>query len=559
MPEDKTGPGISGEIKGKEYDLDPYTEIGVSGLKRSGNAHATIDEEWLADLRGNKGVKIYREMADNNSTIGAILFTVDSFTRKLNWEVDAGDDSPQGKEAAEFVEGCLRDLDEPFANIMGEIVRGLIVYGWAANEMVYKMRRGDAATAEASSLFSDNRIGWAKLAGRSQDSLYDWEYNQAGDLEGMYQQGAPDYQMSFIPIEKMLLFRSTGTSKGNPEGRSCLRNCYISYYFLKRIQTSEAVGVSRSLAGLPKMTVPLRLLSSDATTAEKALLANFQQMVSRIKADEFAGLVLPAEQDDNGPTGYKFELLTGSTGKTADTNPIIDRLERNLARAFLADWMFLGSGTTGSWALASTKTNLFAQAIGGFLTSVVELFNDKAIPQLMRLNGIENPDLFPTIRHSDFEELPIDEVIAPLVSAVGQGLITPDDQLEQWIRESAGWPESEAAGFAPRTTPDDAQAEEDLETEADEQPEATEESTEEDPNALIERAPDEPISSVTLNGAQIASLLEIISQVGMGELPRESALEIISTAFSMPREAAEKLMGEVGRSFMSPNATGGNL
>ena len=392
MPADKEGPGISGEIKGKEYELDPYTEIGVSGLKRSGNTHATIDEEWLADLRGKKGVQVYREMADNNSTIGAILFTVDSFTRKLNWEVDAGGESPQAQEAAEFLDGCLRDLDEPFSNIMGEIVRGLIVYGWAANEMVYKMRGGDESSAGASSLFSDNRIGWGKIAGRSQESLYDWQFSEAGDLEGMYQQGSPRYNVDFIPIEKMLLFRSTGTSKGNPEGRSCLRNCYISYYFLKRIQTSEAIGVSRSLAGLPKMTVPLRLLSADATTAEKSLLANFQQMVSRIKADEFAGLVLPAEQDDNGPTGYKFELLSGSTGKTADTNPIIDRLERNLARAFLADWLFLGSGTTGSWALASNKTNLFAQALGGFLTSVVEVVNDKAIPQLMRLNGIDDPE-----------------------------------------------------------------------------------------------------------------------------------------------------------------------
>ena len=65
--------------------------------------------------------------------------------------------------------------------------------------------------------------------------------------------------------------------------------------------------------------------------------------------------------------------------------------------------------------------------------------------------------------------LPIDVVIAPLVSAVGQGLITPDDKLEQWIRESAGWPEGEAAGMAPRLTPEDDQAEGELETEAGEQ------------------------------------------------------------------------------------------
>jgi hypothetical protein len=37
--------------------------------------------------------------------------------------------------------------------------------------------------------------------------------------------------------------------------------------------------------------------------------------------------------------------------------------------------------------------------------------------------------------------------------------------------------------------------------------------------------------------------------VGSGQLPRASGVEIIAQAFSLPREAADTMMGEVGRSF----------
>ena len=96
-------------------------------------------------------------------------------------------------------------------------------------------------------------------------------------------------------------------------------------------------------------------------------------MVSRVKADEYSGLVIPAEVDQTGKaTGYKFRLLqTGSTGKTVEINQTIERLERSIARAFLADWLYLGSGasSSGSWSLASVRTHSFSQALAGFLAS----------------------------------------------------------------------------------------------------------------------------------------------------------------------------------------------
>jgi hypothetical protein len=52
-----------------------------------------------------------------------------------------------------------------------------------------------------------------------------------------------------------MLFR-TKSRKGSPEGKSILRNAYRSWYFKRRIQEIEGIGIERDLAGFPTLTAP---------------------------------------------------------------------------------------------------------------------------------------------------------------------------------------------------------------------------------------------------------------------------------------------------------------
>jgi phage gp29-like protein len=54
----------------------------------------------------------------------------------------------------------------------------------------------------------------------------------------------------------------------------------------------------------------------------------------------------------------------------------------------------------------------------------------------------------------------------------------------------------------------------------------------------------------SLNGAQISSMLEVIASVVQGQLPRDSALQIIVSAFPVTVEQAEKILGSVGSGFV---------
>ena len=56
-------------------------EIGRIGQKRFGG---TFYEEFLRDLRGKKGIETYREMAENDDTIGAILFAIEMLIRQAS-------------------------------------------------------------------------------------------------------------------------------------------------------------------------------------------------------------------------------------------------------------------------------------------------------------------------------------------------------------------------------------------------------------------------------------------------------------------------------------------
>ena len=151
-----------------------------------------------------------------------------------------------------------------------------------------------------------------------------------------------------------MLFR-TRSRKDNPEGRSILRNAYRSWYFKRRIQEIEGIGIERDLAGLPVIHAPEGIDIWDETMEDYTRIrAGMESMVKSIRRDEMEGVVLPH--------GFELELLSTGGTRQFDTNAIIERYDTRIAMTVLADFIFLGHQQNGSWALSSDKTELFAMA-----------------------------------------------------------------------------------------------------------------------------------------------------------------------------------------------------
>jgi hypothetical protein len=524
------GYGAAEEYDDKQLDMNV---IGTSGLRRSGGV---IDEEFHPKLRGRLGMQVYREMADNSSTIGAIRNAIKTLLRQVEWRVEPAEQTPEAEKVAEFVEQCMDDTSHTFEDFFCEAL-SMCDYGWAYFETCYKLRKGDVGDdPNTKSKFDDGRIGWRKFELRSQDSLLNWDFSpDDGGLRGMiqmdvYQARAP----KFIPIEKALLFR-TETTKNNPEGRSLYRNAVRDWFLLKRIEEIEAVGIERDMTGLLTMEVPLQLLQSNAGTAEQALLSQLKTMLGALKRDEREYAVVPQELDREGkPTGFKLKLLSSGGRRQIDTVAVKNYYVTNILKSVMAQFLQLGvQSETGSFALASSATSLFATALAYILDSFASVFNQYAIKRLMIWNKIPT-ELHPKLVHGDIESpdlKTISEFISNLSTA---GALQPNPELEGALLAMANLPKPPepeevdgAGGIDPALAA------------------AAAGGNIQDPALAAALG-----QQVMMNGAQIQSLVQVLTSAADGSLPRDSALTVISSVFPLTPAQAEKMLGSIGNGFV---------
>lgn len=744
------------------------TERGMTGLRTSAGQ---VAEEFLTELQGQRGIKVYGQMKDNDPTIGSILFAIDQSMRQVEWTVEPNQDKEsmdRAEDDAQFLQECMDDLSHTWQDFVSEIMT-MIPFGFSLFETVYKKREG--ADGKVRSNYDDGKIGWRKFATRSQDSIDHWEFDEDdGGVNAVVQKPPPSYKDIRIPIEKLLLFRTT-TVKNNPEGRaldpatliptpdgwrtmgdlctgdkvfdeqgriryvtatadwddrpryrmtfsdgtviiadaehqwvttkvwersqgkdakvrttteiaasvkdangvsnhgvawagaldyptqnllidpyvlglwlgdgttlsasiaahaddvdeevalieaagyatkvteqsdngaaikvygglqrslrelgvlgdkhvpssylrsnvadrhallaglmdsdgtvdrdgrceftntniglvdavaelvrslgmsakvslrkrangvdhmqdsycvkftpevpvfrlsrkvarckpvrarkqhyitsveriedgptkcievdsqshlflagagmipthnSVLRNAYRPWYYKSKIEEIEATGIERDLAGLPVAYVDAAILREDASDDDKAVLAAVKDIVANIKRDREEGVVWPTVYDANGNLLYKLELLSSGGSRSFDTTGIIDRYDKRIAMSVLADFIMLGSNAVGSFALASSKTNMFAQALGAWLQVVEGVFNTYAVPRLFAINGMDATNL-PQIKHGDIESLDLAELGAYLSQLAANGMpLFPNAALEEHLLDLAGLPQ----------------------------------------------------------------------------------------------------------------------
>jgi Protein of unknown function (DUF1073) len=58
------------------------------------------------------------------------------------------------------------------------------------------------------------------------------------------------------------------------------------------------------------------------------------------------------------------------------------------------------------------------------------------------------------------------------------------------------------------------------------------------------------IQEVSLNGSQVTSMIEIVSQVASGQLPRDSGVQILMLSFRLDEKQANAVLGKVGKGFV---------
>lgn len=378
--------------------------LGVAGDNtRNGQIRA---DEFLTELRGKRAIKKYREMRENDSTIGAVMYAVEQILRDVDLKVQPSDPNNDASvKEADFLESVLEDMEHTLDDHISESL-SFLSYGFAWFEVVYKRREGmGTQNPKKRSKYNDGRIGIRKIASRAPWTVSRFDVDQkTGEILGMYQEGSFGNQKHYIPSRKSLYYRTTSINN-DPSGRPIIRNAYTSYEFLNNLQAIEAIAVERELAGIPVARVPAEYLSADATAGQKAFINELQTILRDVKFNEQGYIVIPSDTypgKEGEPTNTRMvdvELMSSQGSRNIDIDPIVRRYQHDIARSVLSEFLMLGS-QGGSYALSKSKTDLFLRALESYIQTIVDVLNKQLVERLWELNGL-NYDLMPTIVAGD--------------------------------------------------------------------------------------------------------------------------------------------------------------
>jgi hypothetical protein len=403
-----------------------FVELGVAS--DTNPSWGLRQDEFIVQLRGRQGIKKYREMAENDPIIGAILTAQTMMLRSIEWRVEEGSET-----AVEFVRSVMHGMDDKSWEEFVADVLTMLPYGFSLFEMV---PRRD----------SDGLVRMKKLASRAAWTIDRFETTETGDIKGVWQ--VASQKNVYIPYNRLLHFRTTSAAN-EPSGRSVLRSAYTSWHAANNIKYFEGVGIERELNGLPIWSIPGEWFSSDAPDWQKNFISEAKRIGRDVKRNEQGFIAVPSDlwaEDDGKLTNspmVKFDLIASKGTRDIDTGKVITRYQQEMAMSCMADFVMLGMNDRGSFALSKSKADLFLKALEGYADTISAQLNRKLLPYLWELNGMNKDDM-PKIVRGRIAPVDLDELGTFIQRLALSGVdLFPDDRLDKHLRDVAGLPEGD--------------------------------------------------------------------------------------------------------------------
>ena len=379
-----------------------YEDLGDAGLNTTG--WGEVGDEFLREWQGaGEKAKRVREMLSNSPVVGALRLAVEMPIRAVEWQFvsDEGEDDPR----LALLDDALAAMSHSWEDHITDAL-GFLWYGWSMFTITYQAVGG--------------RVLWRKFRPLAPDTLMKWLFAPDGGMAGIQQW--PHLWLDPIPIERMVVYRFR-RARGNPEGESILRPAWGPWYYVKNLQQTEAIGIERDLAGLPVMTLPENAdtndISDPATDAGRAW-----QIVSNVRRDEMAGLVLPF--------GWQFNLVSAAGSGRVDTDTVINRYNKQILMAGLSQFLALGMENIGALATFQGGSDFFTLTLNAVADVIAETFTTFAVRRLLELNGYDPHGV--RLEHGpvgDVQPAAIADALSKLVAA---GALTLTAADEVWLR-----------------------------------------------------------------------------------------------------------------------------
>jgi len=416
-------------------------EAGYLGL----NIYAGLSQDEIKrELNFPASILTYKQMS-YHSTVNSALTLFDNLVGKADWKFKApADATPAELEQARIINEMMNDLqDQTWSDFISDALSAN-VFGFSVHEKVYRRR-----LKANGSKYNDGLIGWKKLPIRNQETIERFVFsNDGNDVIGVRQNlslvndpynryDRRNMDAVVLPRAKIMLFRA-GKHKGDPYGKSPLRDAYLAWRFLSVIEEIEANGVAKDLAGLPVLKLPPQYLAADASPEQKSIRAYYENVMRNLQMNQQSALILPQayDQDTRQPL-FSLELLSLNGNKAMDTTKIKEYYKNLILTSLFADLLVMGQNGGGSFALGQIKSSLSGNAAEAMLKRITQVINDELVRQTYELNGWDTSRMgymdFDNIQTEDLESF--SKAIQRYAST---GIIEIDRPVLNRVRESVG-------------------------------------------------------------------------------------------------------------------------
>lgn len=377
-----------------------HIELGATGTLIF--AGQLTEEEYNPDLRGEKAVQVYERMRKSDGQVKGALLACTLPLREARWDVTPASKSSEDIEIADFVRANLfEQMTITWDDFLSHVLL-MLPFGFSVFEKVWEL--------------VDGRYRWRKLAPRLAKTIKEWYMDPEGGLEHIVQYAYKGgmYQQISIPVEKLLVF-TLEREGSNFQGTSLLRAAYKHWYYKDQLYRIDGIAAERHGVGLSVFTLPRTVTEDDRAKVDK--------IGQTLHTHERSYIALPE--------GYGFDLK-GVAGQLHQIIRSIEHHDTQIVRSILAQFIQLGTGKVGSYALSQDQSGFFLMALRAVGKNVCETMNRHAIRQMVGYNW--DVDRYPRLTVSGLEHKNIADYCKAIGDLIGAGAITPDSGIEEELR-----------------------------------------------------------------------------------------------------------------------------
>jgi hypothetical protein len=411
----------------------PQRELGIGDTGASaGDWWDTLTLEKVPELRWPAAYTVYDDMLTSPQVAGVFSSVVQTILG-TGWRLDGTGCRP------DITQHCARDLAVPVVGADQDADTTLPVddkFSWdehvavAADEY---LRYGHSIFEQKAVWGEDNLWHLGKLGWRSGRTITRYNTARDGGLISLEQSAVSSGVLSTaatanpikLPVGRVVVYVRNRRG-GNWRGESLLRPAYGPWMMSSRAQRIELIIGER--VGGPVVVYEAAPGETDLTKGKAIATA--------VRVGREAGVATPS--------GAKLRLV-GVEGTLPDLDKTIRRHDERIAGSVLANFLNLGSQSgTGSYALGSTFFNAFVLQLTKIAKDIARTGSRHVVADLVRWNwpGERAPRLV-------FDEIGArrDALVQALATLVQSGVLTADQDLEEFVRAAIGIP---ARGNGPR-------------------------------------------------------------------------------------------------------------